>query len=114
MQLILKNHFFYQTIVCLLNLLFPKAIFQMDQNVDQLDAGGGITDLVFDEKNHERSSWKFSNSRVPRSEVVYFSQIFIILFLIAISLIKLVFFKPDCEEATFWCALLSYLSQYYE
>ena len=79
----------------------------MDQHVDQLNAGGGITDLVFDEKNHERRSWKFCNSRLPRSEVVYFTQIFIILFLIATSMIKLVFFKPDCEEATFWFSLLS-------
>ena len=72
----------------------------MDQNVDHLDAVGGITDLVFDEKNHERRSWKFCNSRVPRSEVVYFTQIFIKLFLIAISLIKLLFLQFDCEETT--------------
>ena len=63
----------------------------MDQDVNQLDAGGGVSDLVFDEKNHERRSWKFCNSRVPRSELVYFTQMFIILFLIATSLIKLVF-----------------------
>ena len=73
-------------------IFFLEAIFQMDHHVDQLDAGGGISDLIFDEKNYKRRSWKFCNSRVRRSEVVYFIQIFFILFLIAISLIKLVFF----------------------
>ena len=73
----------------------------MDQQVDQLDAGGGITDLVFDEKNHERRSWKFCNSRLPRSEVVYFTQFFIILFVIAESLIKLVFLNLIVQKQHF-------------
>ena len=68
----------------------------MDQHVDQLDAGWGITDLVFDHgkiKNQitREDHGSFYNSRVPRSEVLYFTQVFIILFLIAVSLIKLVF-----------------------
>ena len=79
----------------------------MSSTADQLDSGGGITDLVFDENQQERRSWRFCNSRVPRSEVVYFTQIFIIVFLIAVSLIKLVFFQLDCEESTFWFSLLS-------
>ena len=61
--------------------------------MDQLNAGESITDLVFDEKNPRRRSWKFCNLRVPSSEVVYFTQIFIILYFLAISLIKLVFFQ---------------------
>ena len=78
----------------------------MSQAEDQLDSGGGITDLVFD-AHQERQSWRFCNSRLPRSEVVYFTQISIIIFLITFSLIKLVFFKLDCEESTFWFSLLS-------
>ena len=81
--------------------VFHKAIIQMDQHVDQLDAGGGITDLVFDEKNHERKSWRFCNSRVPRSEIVYFTQVFIILVSIAISLIKLVFVNMILKKQHF-------------
>ena len=65
----------------------------MSQTEDQLDWGGGITDLVFDAEHQERQSWKFCNSRLPRSEVVYFTQIIIIIFLIIVSLIKLVFFS---------------------
>ena len=52
----------------------------MSQTEDQLDSGGGITDLVFDAEHQERQPWRFSNSRLPRSEVVYFTQIFIIFF----------------------------------
>ena len=79
----------------------------MSSSADQLDTGGGITDLVFDENQQERRSWRFCNSTVPLSEVDYFTQIFIIVFLIAVSLIKLVFFQLDCEESTFWFSLLS-------
>ena len=79
----------------------------MSQTEDQLDSGGGITDLVFDAEHHERRSW-----RLPRSEVVYFTQIFKIIFLITVSLIKLVFFKLDSEESTFWFSLLSCTNGY--
>ena len=44
----------------------------MNKQVNRLDAGGGITDFVFDEKNEERRSWKSRNSRLSSSEVVYF------------------------------------------
>ena len=79
----------------------------MSQTEDQLDSGGGITDLVFDAEHHERLFWRFCNSRLPRSEVVCFTQIIIIIFLISVSLAKLVFFSLDCEESTFWFSLLS-------
>ena len=52
----------------------------MSQPEDNNDAGGAITDLVFDETHQERRSWRFCNSRDPRSELVYFTQIFIIVF----------------------------------
>ena len=81
----------------------------MSDKEDQIDspAGIGLNDLDFNEENQKRRSWKFCNSRLPRSEVVSFTQIVIILFLIGVSLIKLVFFQLDCEESTFWFSLLS-------
>ena len=83
----------------------------MSQSEDQLDCAGsggaGITNLVFDDQNQERRSWRFCNSRLPRSEVVYFTQVSIIVFLIVVSLTNLVFFHLDCEESTFWFSLLS-------
>ena len=79
----------------------------MSKAEDQLDTGGAINDLVFDDNHHERRSWRFCNSTIPRSEVAYFIQVFIIIFLIIVSLIKLVFFQLECEESTFWFSLLS-------
>ena len=73
---------------------------------DQIDSANVLM-LVFDEENQERRSWKFFNSRLPRFEVVHFTQILIILLLIVVSLSKLVFSKLDCEESTFWFSLLS-------
>ena len=75
----------------------------MSQTEDQLDSGGGITDLVFDAEHQERRYWRSCNSRLPRSEVVYFTQIIKINFLITVSLAKLVFFSLDCEESLFGC-----------
>ena len=79
----------------------------MSQTEDQLCSGGGITDMVFDADHQERRSWRFCNSRLPQSEVVYFTQIIITIFLITVSLAKLVFFSPNCEKSTFWFSLLS-------
>ena len=79
----------------------------MSKAEDQLYTGGAITDLVFDDNHHERRSWRFCNSGIPRSEIVYFTQVFIIIFLIIVSLVKLVFFQLECEESTFWFSLLS-------
>ena len=61
---------------------------------DQIDfpAVIGLKDLVFNDENQEIRSWKLCNSRLLRSEVVYFTQIAIVLFLIGVSLIKLLFF----------------------
>ena len=84
----------------------------MSQTEDQLDLGGGITDMVFDADHQERRSWRFCISRLPRSEVVYFTQILKIIFLITVSLAKLVFFSLDCEESTFWFSLLSWTVGY--
>ena len=74
----------------------------MSDKEDQIysPAGIGLNDLVFNEENQERRSWKLCDSRLPRSEVVCFTQIVIILFLIGVLMIKLVFFHLYCEEST--------------
>ena len=79
----------------------------MSKAGDQLDTGGAITDLVFDDNHHERRSWRLCNSKIPRSEGVYFTQVFIIIFLIIVTQEKLVFFQLESEESTFWFSLLS-------
>ena len=52
----------------------------MSKEEDQLDTRGAITDIVFDDNHHERRSWRFCNPRIPRSEVFYFTQNFVIIF----------------------------------
>ena len=91
------------------NSFLQITYFQMSVKEDQIDSAivGGLNALVFNEENQERRLWKFFNSRLPRSEVVYFTQILIILFLIVVSLTKLVFSQLDCGESTFCFSLLS-------
>ena len=50
--------------------------FQMSNKEDEIDSAGGVgvNDLVFNEENQERQSWKLCNSRLPRSEVVHFTS----------------------------------------
>ena len=89
----------------------------MSVKEDQIDSAnvGGLNALVFDEENHERRSWKFFNFRLPRSEVVYFTQILIILFHIVVSLTKLVFPNLIVRNQHFgihcFCAQLATLFQ---
>ena len=79
----------------------------MSKSEDQLDTGGAITDLVFDDNQLERRSWRFCNSKIARSEFVYFTQVFIVIFLITVFLPKLVIFQLECEDSIFWFSLLS-------
>ena len=77
------------------------------QSVDIPDAIG-VENLVFEENNTERSSWKFCNSTtLPRSEVVFFFQAFILMILIVTTLLKLLFYDVPCEEMPFWVSILS-------
>ena len=78
-----------------------------NQSVDIPDAIG-VENLVFEENNTERSSWKFCNSTtLPRSEVVFFFQAFILMILIVTTLLKLLFYDVPCEEMPFWVSILS-------
>ena len=38
----------------------------------------GIEDIVFDEDNKERSPWQLCGNDIPRTEVVFFVQVFVI------------------------------------
>lgn len=66
----------------------------------------GIENFVFDDNNQERKSWKFGKLSIPRSEVVYFTQIFVVLIIIAGCFARL-WFVTTCEETTLWAALLT-------
>lgn len=73
--------------------------------VDVTDLGG-MHSVVFDEEDQERRSWKFCNFTLPRSEVVFFSQIIILTSLIIFSCINLCM-TPKCEDTQVWIAILS-------
>ena len=73
----------------------------------------GLCDLVYDQNNQERRSWRFCNEiTLPRSEVLFFAQMFLIVFIVVISCTKLLFFTSSCEEGTLWFSLLSCAAGY--
>ena len=95
--------------VCNKKLIFFSFYFIMDEfKVDQIDK---LSDLEKESSN--KSSWKFCNEiTLPRSEVVFFVQMFVILILITLCIIKLTVLKPTCEETSVWISFLSSLVGY--
>ena len=76
--------------------------------VDQVDAV--VEENYFKKENSSKSSWKFCNqTTLPRSEVVFFVQMFVILQLISLRVVKLTVLKPNCEETSVWISILSSL-----
>ena len=77
------------------------------------EADAGISNLVFDVNNKERPPWRCcSNSTVPRSEVIFFVQVSIIVLMIIICFSMLFLLSESCEEKSIWIALLSSLVGY--
>ena len=79
--------------------------------VDKVDAV--VEDNYFEKESSSKSSWKFCNqTTLPRSEVVFFVQMFVILLLISLCIVKLTVLKPNCEETSVWIFILSSLFGY--
>ena len=78
------------------------------------EADAGISNLVFDVNNNERPPWRCccSNSTVPRSEVIFFVQVSIIVLMIILCFSMLFLLSESCEEKSIWIALLSSLVGY--
>ena len=77
------------------------------------DRPDGIQNFVFDEHNRERAPWKCcSQTSVPRSEVVFFVQVTVIVLIIILCFSMLFFTAGSCEEKSIWIALLSSLVGY--
>lgn len=67
-----------------------------------------LNKIIFDDQNHERRSWKFCNKiTLPRSEVVFFTQMVAVMLIIVISSVKLGFYSNKCEDKNIWIILLS-------
>ena len=83
-----------------------------DTVVDEND-GTIVTDFVYDENHTEKKSWKLCNNvNVPRSEVVFMSQMLLILILLAFCIFKLSLTQLTCEESSVWFSILSGLVGY--
>ena len=77
------------------------------------EADAGISNLEFDVNNKERPSWRCcSNTTVPRSEVIIFFQVSIIVLMIILCFSMLILLSESCEEKLIWTALLSSLVDY--
>ena len=74
--------------------------------VDQVDAVLG--ENVFEKESSSKSSWKFCNqTTLLRSKFVFFVQMFVVLLLISLCIVKLTILKPNCEETSVWISILS-------
>ena len=67
--------------------------------VDQVDAV--VEKNYFEKENSSKSSRKLCNqTTLPRSEDVFFVQMFVILLIISLCIVKLTVLKPNCEETS--------------
>ena len=77
------------------------------------EADAGISNLVFDVNTKERPQWRgCSNSTVPRSEVIFFVEVSILVLMIILCFSMLFLLSESCEEKSIWIALLSSLVGY--
>ena len=77
------------------------------------EADAGISNLLFDVNNKESPPWRCcSNSTVPRSEVIFFVQVSIIVLMMILCFSKFFLLSESCEEKSNWIALLSSLDGY--
>ena len=94
-----------------------ETLFNM--SLDEPDAGalrgGGIAigDIVFDTDNKERSPWTSPcGTKVPRTEVIFITQILLIFIVTIFCIVKLSSNKITCEESTVYIALLASCATY--
>ena len=79
--------------------------------VDQVDAV--VDESYFEKGSSSTSLWNFCNqTTLPRSEVVFVVQMFVILLLISLCIVKVSILKPNCEETSVWISIMSSLVVY--
>ena len=74
--------------------------------IEHIDEGLNLGSFVFDDNNQERQSWKCFGHTCNRSLVVFLSQFFVILVILACSIVRITL-ATYCEETTVWIAILS-------
>ena len=73
---------------------------------EHTDNGLNLGNFVFDDNNQERQSWKCFGQTCNRSRVVFLSQFFVILLILACCIVRITL-AETCEETTVWIAILS-------
>ena len=73
---------------------------------DHPDNPLNLGNIIFDDKNQERQSWKCLGHSCNRSLVVFLSQFLVILTILACAITRITLAKT-CEETTVWIAILS-------
>ena len=73
---------------------------------DHTDKGFQLGNFVFDVNNQERQSWKCFGQTCNRSLVVFVSQFFVILLVLACCIVRITL-AGTSEETTVWIAILS-------
>ena len=81
--------------------------------MEQLTVDQVLQKTLLEKQSSGKSTWKFCNQiTLPRSDVVFFVQMFVILMLIVLCIVKLTVLKPTCEEISVWISILSSLVGY--
>ena len=73
---------------------------------EHTDNGLNLGNFNFDDNNQERQSWKCFGQTCNRSLVVFLSQFFVILLILACCIVRITL-AETCEETTVWIAILS-------
>ena len=73
---------------------------------EHTDTGLNLGNFVFDDNNQERQSWKCFGQTCNRSLVVFLSQFFVILIILACCIVRITL-AETCKETTVWIATLS-------
>ena len=72
-----------------------------------------INEIIFEPESSRNTYWKFCNRvTLPKSEVVFFTQMLVVITLMIISILKLTAFEQRCEETSVWISILSSLVGY--
>ena len=73
---------------------------------DECDKQLNLGNFVFDEKNHDRKSWKFFERTCNRSLLVFMCQFFVLILILACAIVRIKK-STTCEKTTVWVAVLS-------
>ena len=60
------------------------------------------------DSSSSKQSWKFCNKfRLPKSEVVFFVQLVLLVLVLSGCFVKILILGTDCDEKTFWFSICS-------